>query len=105
MLGRQRTNYETDDEEIQKIISYERLSEDVKSLARSLDVTNPRPPESVFKSHLEERPVDQSKQDLAKVNLSITYANAFINAGSGNDTLMLNKTESDSWIWKNKQFG
>lgn len=105
MLGRQRSIYETEDEEIEKIISYERLSEDFKNLARDLDVLNPKPPEAVFKSHLEERPNDESKQDLAKVNLSITYANAFINAAYGNDTLMLKEGEGENWIWENKDFG
>ena len=39
------------------------------------------------------------------MNLSITYANAFINAGYGNDTLMLKEGEGDNWIWENKDFG
>lgn len=58
MLGRQRNPYETSDEELSKIISNEKLSEHFKSLARDLDVMEPKLPESVFKTHLEERKVN-----------------------------------------------
>jgi 26S proteasome regulatory subunit N1 len=55
MLGRHRNPYETDDEELSKIISNEKLSEHFKSLARDLDVLEPKTPEQIFKAHLEER--------------------------------------------------
>ena len=74
------------------------------SLARDLDVVNPKAPEQVFKSHLEEKNVDESKLDSHKVNLSITYANAFINAGFSSDTILM-KGEDQDWIYKNKDSG
>lgn len=89
MLGRQRSNFETDDEEIKKIISYENIHTHFMELAAELDVVNPKAPEQVFKSHLEEKKPDESKLDSHKVNLSITYANAFINAGFSSDTLLM----------------
>lgn len=55
MLGRQRNPYQTDDEELSKIISNEKLSEHFKSLARDLDVLEPKHPDQIFKVHLEER--------------------------------------------------
>lgn len=55
MLGRQRNPYETADEELSKIISNEKLSEHFKSLARDLDVLEPKHPDQIFKTHLEER--------------------------------------------------
>lgn len=55
MLGRQRNPYETNDEELSKIISNEKLSEHFKSLGRDLDVLEPKHPDHVFKTHLEER--------------------------------------------------
>ncbi len=64
------------------------------SLAKELECVNPKAPEAVFKSHLEEKKIDESKLDSHKVNLSVTYANAFINAGFSKDTIMLND-ESD----------
>lgn len=45
MLGRQRNPYETDDEELLSIISNEKLSENFKSLARDLDVLEPKHPD------------------------------------------------------------
>jgi 26S proteasome regulatory subunit N1 len=45
MLGRQRNPYETKDEDLQKIISNEKLSEHFKSLARDLDVLEPKHPD------------------------------------------------------------
>jgi len=55
MLGRQRNPYESQEEDLQKIISNERLSEHFKQLARDLDVTEPKHPDAIFKSHLEDR--------------------------------------------------
>lgn len=55
MLGRQRNPYTTDDEELSKIISNEKLSEHFKLLARDLDVLEPKHPDQIFKVHLEER--------------------------------------------------
>jgi 26S proteasome regulatory subunit N1 len=45
MLGRQRNPFETADEELSKIISNEKLSENFKSLARDLDVLEPKHPD------------------------------------------------------------
>jgi len=39
------------------------------------------------------------------VNLSITYANAFINAGFSTDTIMMKEGEDQDWIYKNKDSG
>lgn len=45
MLGRQRNPYETNNEELYKIISNEKLSEHFKGLARDLDVLEPKHPD------------------------------------------------------------
>jgi len=45
MLGRQRSNWNTDNEDLSKIISYETFNEHFMSLARELDVVNPKAPE------------------------------------------------------------
>lgn len=102
MLGRQRTNYEMEDEDLFKIISYERLSEHFRSLARDLDTLEPKTPEQIFKSHLEEK--KEAKIDSFKENLAITYCNGFLNAGYGTDKLMTVNAD-DEWIWKNKDSG
>jgi len=90
---------------LKKIISYEKLSSHFMSLARELDVVNPKAPEQVFKSHLEEKKADETKLDSHKANLSVTYANAFINAGFGTDTIMMKGDQDTDWIFKNKDSG
>jgi 26S proteasome regulatory subunit N1 len=104
MLGRQRTNYETEDEALFKIISYERLSEHFRALARDLDTLEPKTPEQIFKTHLEEKKND-AKIDSFKENLATSYCNAFLNAGYGTDKLITVADENDEWIWKNKDSG
>lgn len=104
MLGRQRTNYELDDDELFQIISYEGLSEHFKSLARDLDTLEPKTPEQVFKSHLEEKK-SEAKIDSFKENLATTYCNAFLNAGYGTDKIITVAGDDDEWIWKNKDSG
>jgi len=37
--------------------------------------------------------------------LAGTFVNAFVNAGFGNDKLLVEADEGDSWIYKNKDHG
>jgi 26S proteasome regulatory subunit N1 len=43
--------------------------------------------------------------DSARANLAGTFVNAFVNAGFGNDKLMAEAEEGQSWIYKNKDHG
>lgn len=43
--------------------------------------------------------------DSARQNLAGTFVNAFVNAGFGNDKLMVEAEEGQSWIYKNKEHG
>ena len=43
--------------------------------------------------------------DSARANLAGSFVNAFVNAGFGNDKLMVDTPEGDSWIYKNKDHG
>jgi hypothetical protein len=43
--------------------------------------------------------------DSARANLAGSFVNAFVNAGFGNDKLMVDASEGDSWIYKNKDHG
>ena len=43
--------------------------------------------------------------DSARANLAGTFVNAFVNAGFGNDKLMVGAEEGQSWIYKNKEHG
>lgn len=43
--------------------------------------------------------------DSARANLAGTFVNAFVNAGFGNDPLMVGADEGNGWIYKNKEHG
>jgi 26S proteasome regulatory subunit N1 len=90
-----------------RIISNEKLSEHFKGLARDLDVLEPKHPDQIFKTHLEERKNTMNQHiDSAKQNLATTYVNAFVNAGFGKDLLMTTGgDQKESWIYKNKEGG
>lgn len=78
-------------------------------MARDLDVLEPKHPEQIFKTHLEERKGNNLNAHIesAKVNLATTYANAFVNAAYGKDLLMTASGENseEHWINKNKEGG
>jgi len=98
-LARQRINIELD-EELTRITSNTHLNEFYIELAKDLDVLEPKTPEQIYKSHLEERK-GAAQIDSAKQNLASTIVNAFVNAGTGRDALMLNKDKKDEeWIHK-----
>jgi 26S proteasome regulatory subunit N1 len=46
-----------------------------------------------------------SNIDSAKANLAGTFVNAFVNAGFGNDKLMVGAEAGSSWVYKNKDHG
>ena len=107
MLGRQRNPYTTTDDEITRIVSNEKLSEHYKSLARELNVVEPKHPDQIFKTHLEDKrfKFGAAGIDSAKKNLAITYVNAFVNAGFGSDLLIRNTEASEDWVFKTKEDG
>ena len=43
--------------------------------------------------------------DSARANLAGSFVNAFVNAGFGNDKLMVEAEEGNSWVYKNKDHG
>lgn len=65
----------------------------------------PKHPDAIFKTHLEERKVGEAQLDSAKQNLAKTYVNAFVNAGLGNDLLICKKEGTDDWVFSNKDEG
>jgi 26S proteasome regulatory subunit N1 len=95
LLGRHRVNFEVeddDDDEFNKLIGNEELSEQFLKLAQDLDVMDPKTPEDIYKSHLAEtggfsrrRDTGSAHVDSARANLASTFVNAFVNAGFGQD--------------------
>ncbi|OUM63796.1 hypothetical protein PIROE2DRAFT_68186 [Piromyces sp. E2] len=89
LLARQQINIEEDDEALNEILNNTTLTENFIALARDLDVMEPRTPEDIYKSHLENIRKDyrSGNVDSAKQNLASTFVNAFVNAGFGTDNL------------------
>ena len=93
-----------DADELQRIASYEILPAQYKALASELDVVEPKTPEEIFKTHLEEgRRGGAAVLDSAKQNLASSFVNAFVNIGFCSDKLMT--TEDNNWLYKNKDLG
>ncbi|KAJ1562561.1 proteasome regulatory particle base subunit, partial [Nowakowskiella sp. JEL0078] len=108
ILARQRIYWDTEDDDLNNILSNAELSEQFYSLARDLDVLEPKAPEDIYKSHLENvrSGISSTNVDSARQNLASTYVNAFVNAGFRSDKLMTATTEEDaSWVYKNKDHG
>ena len=117
ILGRHRhmVNFEEvitspimDCEELQRIASLEILAAQYKALAVELDVVEPKSPEEIFKSHLEEGNRGAAVLDSAKQNLASSFVNAFVNVGFCSDKLMTadsSDAAEATWLYKNKDLG
>jgi 26S proteasome regulatory subunit N1 len=111
-------------EDLLECLSNSRLSMHFRELGKELGVADPKSLEDVYKSHLENTstvftlevlnckpdryskgPGTTSNVDSARGNLAGTFVNAFVNAGFGNDKLMVEAEEGNSWIYKNKDHG
>merc|ERR1719199_1498001 len=103
IISRHKFNHDfDDDEDLKEIASGESRTEHFISLAKELDVLEPKKPEQIYKSHLEEKR-STAVLDSAKQNLASSFVNAFVNAGFCKDDLM---TVTDSkWVYKNKDHG
>ncbi|KWU44572.1 26S proteasome regulatory complex, non-ATPase subcomplex, Rpn1 subunit [Rhodotorula sp. JG-1b] len=104
ILARQQVNVPTDDEALTEILNNTKLSESFKRFGKELSVTEPKSLEDIYKSHLENTR-GPAQVDSARQNLAGTFVNAFVNAGFGNDKLMVEAEEGQSWIYKNKDHG
>lgn len=98
LLARQGVEFEFDDEQIQRLNTNEELSRFFLLLAKETDVLEPKTPEDVYKTYLEENTGGGGRRgpggsagalDSAKQNLASTFVNAFVNAASCKDKLML----------------
>lgn len=120
ILARHGTTFELDDdmvvedddrEALQDIINNAKLSEGYLTLARDIEVMEPKSPEDIYKAHLlDGRASAGASVDSARQNLAATFVNAFVNAGFGQDKLMTVPSDSSSgssgnWLFKNKEHG
>jgi 26S proteasome regulatory subunit N1 len=93
------------------------LSNHFIHLATELSVKEPKSPEDIYKSHLENtRPGLAGGVDSARMNLASSFVRGFANAEMKEDKLGMTgqKIEKDgeetyedggSWFWKNKDMG
>lgn len=96
----------TDDQDIQECLASLKLSEHFKALGKELNILEPKTTEDIYKSHLESsRVAGMTNLDSAKHNLAAAFVNAFVNAGFGNDKMMLVDGEKETWVWKTKNDG
>ena len=112
ILARQRICLElegedAEDTELQECLNNTKLPEHFKSLAKELNVLDPKVPEDIYKTHLESsRTAGMTNTDSARHNLASAFVNAFVNAGFGQDKLMLVEGgPKQSWTWKVKDDG
>lgn len=83
-----------------------RLSERFIGFGKDVGVVEPRSTEDVYKTHLESRTTSLgSSVDSARGNLANVFVNAFVNAGFGNDPLVVGAAEGDSYVYKTKDHG
>ncbi|CCX05129.1 armadillo-type protein [Pyronema domesticum] len=105
LVARQRVNIECEDEENAECFNNTRLSEHFLALAKELNILDPKTPEDIYKSHLENTRGPGASVDSAKQNLANSFVNSFANAGFTSDKLMLTDDDSNSWVYKNKDAG
>ncbi|XP_070532657.1 26S proteasome non-ATPase regulatory subunit 2-like [Ptychodera flava] len=112
MLGRQQAYLELNDDmdeydDLVEIMSNVHLNSNFLALARELDIMEPKVPEDIYKSHLENnRPSfgpSGSQVDSARQNLASSFVNGFVNAAFGQDKLLTE--DGNKWIYKNKEHG
>ncbi|CAH1180038.1 unnamed protein product [Phaedon cochleariae] len=95
-------------EKIENILSNSHLSTYFLTLARELDIMEPKSPQDVYKSWLEPIPprliILGENLDSARQNLASSLVNGFVNAGFGSDKL-LTVDGGNKWIYRNKEHG
>jgi 26S proteasome regulatory subunit N1 len=93
-------------EDLLECLSNSKLSTHFREFGKEVGVADAKSLEDVYKSHLENtRAGVTANVDSARENLAGTFVNAFVNAGFGNDKLMVKAEEGNSWIYKNKDHG
>ena len=109
MLARQRIPVDVACEELQNVVNNSILSKEFQNLAKELEILEPKVPEDIFKSHLQDSLRVPVKMDTARQNLASVFVNAFVNTAFCKDKLMNvgnpEAQESTSWIYKTKDSG
>jgi 26S proteasome regulatory subunit N1 len=99
------TSYSEDDQKVAECAGNIHLPNHFKTLAKELNILEPKIPEDYYKTHLESGRGNSSTADSAKHNLASAFVNAFVNAGYGTDKLMLVEGEQQPFVFKTKDDG
>ncbi|OQV06886.1 Proteasome/cyclosome repeat-containing protein [Cladophialophora immunda] len=110
LIARQRISIDVpsetkDEQEIAECLGNTQLPNHFKTLAKELNILEPKVPEDIYKTHLESGRGSSAAADSAKHNLASAFVNAFVNAGFGTDKLMLVEGDQRPWVWKTKDDG
>ena len=100
--------YPGDNEQVQECISNVKLNDYFSYLIKELNLLEPKVPEDIYKSHLENTKYgigNSGSIDSAKQNLAAAFVNGFLNMGFGNDKLIQTEEDNKSWIFKTKGTG
>ncbi|ODO09668.1 hypothetical protein I350_01882 [Cryptococcus amylolentus CBS 6273] len=92
-------------DEVLECLGNVKLATHFKNFGKAVGVEEPKSVDDIYKTHLEPSSRNTTLPDSARQNLASTFVNAFVNAGFGNDKLMVNAPEGQSWIYKNKEHG
>ncbi|XP_044739698.1 26S proteasome non-ATPase regulatory subunit 2-like [Chrysoperla carnea] len=102
-------------DDLMDIMSNAHLNHHFINLGRELDIMEPKTPEDVYKSHLDSFTSNYTSArsspfggvsghiDSARQNLAASFVNGFVNAGFGQDKLLM--TDGNKWLFKNKEHG
>lgn len=107
MIGRQQIVLDIDDQDLLDIASNSQLNTHFLTLARELDIMEPKTPDDIYKTHLETQSrlyTSSMNVDSARSNLASSFVNGFVNAGFGKDKILLND-DGNKWLYKNKDLG
>lgn len=116
LLARHRSTFSVpgeapDAEALNEIIGNLQLSDVFLSVARNMDVMEPKTAEDIYKSGKStgvtanrggNNPTNAAA-DSARANLAVSFVNAFVNAGHGKDKLVIE--DGPSWVMRNKDHG
>ncbi|RXM99756.1 26S proteasome non-ATPase regulatory subunit 2, partial [Acipenser ruthenus] len=94
-----------DYEDLTEIMSNVQLNSNFLALARELDIMEPKVPDDIYKTHLENNRFGGSgtQVDSARMNLASSFVNGFVNAAFGQDKLLTD--DGNKWLYKNKDHG
>jgi len=89
--------------ELAECLGNHNLSTHFRNFGKAVGVEAPRTPEDIYKTHLESQTA--THYNSVRDNLAATFVNAFVNAGFGNEKMIVQAPDGESFIYKNKDRG